>query len=91
MNGKNKSHNTIDVIQDIDSVPSNVQSANREALLFVFEDNEVVIKMIMKGRSSTMRHVSRTHRVALGCSIESILTLRFKSNISTPRTNLQTS
>ena len=49
----------------IDSVPSNVQSARQEALLYVFEDNEAVIKMIMKGRSPTMRHVSRTHRVAL--------------------------
>ena len=65
MNGKNKSHNKINVFQDIDSVPSNVQSANREALLYVFEDNEAVIKMILKGRSPTMRHVSRTHRVAL--------------------------
>ena len=27
--------------------------------------NEAVIKMIFKGRSPTMRHVSRTHRVAL--------------------------
>ena len=62
---KNKSHNKIDVMQDIDSVPSNVQSANQEALLYVFEDNEAVIKIIMKGRSPTMRHVSRTHRVAL--------------------------
>ena len=49
----------------IDSVPSNVQSASQEALLFVFEDNEAVIKMIFKGRSPTMRRVSRTHRVAL--------------------------
>ena len=65
VNGKNKSYNKIDVIQDIDSVPSNVLSASREALLYVFEDNEAVIKMIMKGRSPTMRHVSRTHRVAL--------------------------
>ena len=40
VNGKNKSHNKIDVIQDIYSVPSNVQSASREALLCVFEDNE---------------------------------------------------
>ena len=30
-----------------DSVPSNVQSARQEALLFVFEDNEAVIKMII--------------------------------------------
>ena len=65
VNGKNKSYNKIDVMQDIDSVPSNVQSASQEALLYVFEDNEAVIKMIMKGRSLTMRHVSRTHRVAL--------------------------
>ena len=34
-------------------------------LLYVLEDNEAVIKMIMKGRSPTMRHVSRTHRVAV--------------------------
>ena len=60
-----KSHNKIDVMKDIDAVPSNVQSARQEALLNVFEDNEAVIKMIIKGRSPTMRHVSRTHRVAL--------------------------
>ena len=60
-----KSHNKIDAMKDIDSVPSNVQSARQEALLYVFEDNEAVIKMIIKGRSPTMRHVSRTHRVAL--------------------------
>ena len=60
-----KSHNKIDVMKDIDAVPSNVQSALQEALLYVFEDNEAVIKMIIKGRSPTMRHVSRTHRVAL--------------------------
>ena len=62
---RQKSHNKIDVMKDIDLVPSNVQSARQEALLYVFEDNEAVIKMIMKGRSPTMRHVSRTHRVAL--------------------------
>ena len=60
-----KSHKKIDVIKDIDAVPSNVQSARQEALLYVFEDNEAVIKMVVKGRSPTMRHVSRTHRVAL--------------------------
>ena len=60
-----KSHNKIDVTKDIDVVPSNVQSARQEALLYVFEDNEAVIKMIIKGRSPTMRHFSRTHRVAL--------------------------
>ena len=65
VNGKNKSHKKIDVMQDIDAVPSYVQSTRQEAFLYVFEDNEAVIKMIMKGRSPTLRHVSRTHRVAL--------------------------
>ena len=53
------------MLNNIDCVPSNVQSSHQEALLYVFEDNEAVIKMIIKGRSPTMRHVSRTHRVAL--------------------------
>ena len=52
-------------MKDIGSVPSNVQSARQEALLYVFEDNEAEIKMIIKGRSPTMRRVSRTHRVDL--------------------------
>ena len=55
------------VINDLDNVgfiPSNVTSSHQEALLYVFEDIEAVIKMIFKGRSPTMRHVSRTHRVA---------------------------
>ena len=53
------------VLNNVDRVPSNVQVSHQEALLYVFEDNEAVIKMIIKGRSPTMRHVSRTHRVAL--------------------------
>ena len=37
-----------------------------ESQLYIFEDSEFVIKMMMiKGRSPTMRHVSRTHRAAL--------------------------
>ena len=50
VNGENKhhkSHNKIDVF-------SNVQSARQEALLYVFEDNEAVIKVLMKDRSPTM-------------------------------------
>ena len=35
-------------------------------------DNEAVIKMIIKGRSPTMRHVSRTHRVASDCLFDRI-------------------
>ena len=43
-----------------------------EALLCIFEDSEAVIKMIMKGRSPTVRHVSRTHKVALDWLFERI-------------------
>ena len=62
---RHKSQKNIEVTEDIDSVPSNVQFSNQEALLNVFEDNEAVIKMVIKGTSRTMRHVSRTHRVSL--------------------------
>ena len=50
---------------NVDRIPSNTLHSGASALLYVFEGNEAVIKMIIKGRSSTMRHVSRTHRVAL--------------------------
>ena len=53
------------VLHNVDLVPSNVQFPHQETLLHVFEDNEAVIKMIIKGRSPTLRHASRTHRVAL--------------------------
>ena len=53
------------MLNHIDCVPSNVQFSHQEALLFVYEDKKAVIKMIIEGRSPTMRHVSRTHRVAL--------------------------
>ena len=62
---RKKSHGKIDDLDNVDFISSNVKSSRQEALLFMFEDNEAVIKMIIKGRSPTMRHVSRTHRVAL--------------------------
>ena len=48
-----------------DFVSSNVDSCHKGTMLYIFEVNEAVIKMIMKGRSPTLRHVSRTHIVAL--------------------------
>ena len=87
-----KSQKKINVTENIDSVPSNVQSSRQEALLCVFEDNEAVIKMIIKGRSPTMRHVSRTDRVTLDWLFDRInLDLpKSKSNTSTPKTNVLT-
>ena len=87
-----KPHKKFHVMKDIDVVPSNVQSARQEALLYVFEDNEAVIKMI-KGGSPTMRHVSRTHRVDLDwlfdrISLDSKIQIKY---IDTKKTNSQTS
>ena len=50
---------------NLDYVPTNTHSSQGESQLYIFEDSEAVIKMIIKGRSPTMRLVSRTHRVAL--------------------------
>ena len=61
---RKQSQRVINDSDNVDLFPSNVRSARQEALLYVFEDNEAVIKMIIKGRSPTMRHVSRTHRVS---------------------------
>ena len=56
-----------------------------------FEDNEVVILMIIKGRSPTITPVSRTHRVALDWLFDRInLDPRSKSSMLTPKTNSQT-
>ena len=60
-----RSQGMTNVLNHIDCVPSDVQFSHQEALLYVFENNEVVIKMIIRGRSPTMRHASRNHRVAL--------------------------
>ena len=93
-NDVHKRHNSqkiIDVMEDIDSAPSNVQSAHQEAVLYVFEDNEAVIKMIITGRSPTMRHVSRTHRVALDWLFDRInLDSRIQIKYVDTKTNSQT-
>ena len=57
-------HVNID-LKNVDLVSSNVRSSRFGAMFYVFEDNEAVVKKIIKGRSPTMRHVSRTHWVAL--------------------------
>ena len=62
---RKQSQRVIKDLDNMDFITSNVNSSHQEALLYMFEDNEEVIKMIIKGRSPTMRHVSRTHRVAL--------------------------
>ena len=52
-------------LSNVDLVPSNAKSSHEGRNVYIFENNEAVIKMIIRGRSPPLRHVSRTHRVAL--------------------------
>ena len=57
---RKQSQGVINDLDNVDFLPWNVQSSHQRSLLYVFEDNEAVIKMIIKGRSPTMRHFSRS-------------------------------
>ena len=57
-------HDNFD-LNNVDCVPSKAKCARSVAMLYIFEDDEALIKMIIKSRSPTMRHASRNHRVAL--------------------------
>ena len=56
-------------VQDVEKLPANqlLNQTGAESAGDGGKDdsNEAVIKMIIQGRSPTMRHVSRTHRVEL--------------------------
>ena len=62
---KHQGNRDVDQLSHVDHVTTNEHSSQGESQLSIFEDTEAVIKMIIKCRSPTMRHVSRTHRVAL--------------------------
>ena len=60
-----RSNRDVDDLSNVDHPLTNASSSQDEAQLYSFEDYEALIKMFIKARSITMRHVSRTHRVAL--------------------------
>ena len=64
-NLKQKGNRDVDQWSCVDHVTTNAHSCQSESQLCIFEDDEAVITMIIKGRCPSMRHVSRTHRVAL--------------------------
>ena len=61
-----------DLLSQVDYTPTTVPMSSGRAKLILFEDNEAVIKMTIKGRSPNMRHVARTHRVDLDWLFERI-------------------
>ena len=48
---RKQSQRVINDLDNVDFIPSNVQSSHQEALLYVFEDNEAVIKMIKRNEA----------------------------------------
>lgn len=61
----NLNDNAYQILSNVDNVPSNAPISTQRTKLIIFEDNEAVIKMIIKGRSPNMRHVLRVHRIDL--------------------------
>ena len=85
-------HNDLEFF-NVDYVCSNVKFFKFGAMLYTLEDNEAVIKMIIKGRSPTMRHVSRTHTQSGAWLVfrqNQFGPQNSKSNMLSPKTNAQT-
>ena len=78
-------HDSSDLFH-VDNMLSNTKFLSPMLCCTCLRDNEAVIKKIIKGSSPTMRHVSRTHRVAL----DSTWAPRFKSGTLAPTTRLHT-
>ena len=54
----------LQALSTIDKVPPNIPRSSGRGKLVIFEDNDGVIKMCIKGRSDALRHLHRTHRIA---------------------------
>ena len=63
---------SFDMLEAVDYVPPSLPITYGRAKLYALEDNDAVIKMIVKGRSPNLRHVGRTHRVDLDWPFERI-------------------
>ena len=88
---RKKSHGMIDDLDNFDFISSNVNASHQEALLYVFEDNEAVIRMIIKEEARQRDMFPEpTELLLMGYSTESIWTPKSKSKTLTPKTNSQT-
>jgi len=57
--------NIYDILAGVDYVPANLSASSGKTKLIIAEDSDAVIKMTVKSRALSMRHVPRTHRVDL--------------------------
>ena len=86
---KVKRRQKVGQLSDVDYVPTNTHSSQNVSQLYILEDHEAVFKMVIKGRSPTMRRVSRTHRVCSWLVVwqNQIRNPKSKSNTLSPKTN----
>ena len=69
----------IDDLDNVDFIPSNVNSSHQEALLYVFEGNEAVIKMINREEARQWDMFPEpTELLLIGYSIELIWTTKIQ-------------
>ena len=59
-------------LMNVDYMPTNIPELSKRCKLIIMEDNDAVIKMCMKVRAPTMRHVARTHRINVDTLLERI-------------------
>ena len=57
-------HITIsDYLKEVDHIPTTEPQSLNNTQLIIFEDNDAVIKMCVKGRAPHMKHIPRTHKI----------------------------
>ena len=64
----------IQELLNVDFVSSNIPISSGRGKLVILEDNDACIKMCLKARSISMRHVPRVHRVDVDWLLEKIFT-----------------
>ena len=75
------------------AVQATFQRVQSQTEFYIFKDNEAVSRMIMKGRRSNLRHVSRTQRAVptwIGSCKGSIWTVLFRFDMCAPQTSWPT-
>ena len=83
-------HTNLD-LTNMDHVPSSGTPSGCNAMLYVFEDNEAVIKIIIKGRSPTRDMCQEpTELLWIGCLTGLILILKSRFDTLIPNINSQT-
>ncbi|MCP2505279.1 MAG: hypothetical protein NLN65_08295, partial [Candidatus Poseidoniaceae archaeon] len=62
----------IQELLNVDFVPTTVPNMSSRTKMVIMEDNDAVIKMCVKIRAPTMRHMARTHRIDVDALFERI-------------------